>query len=54
MGAEELIDKPRVREIVDQTNTVVSEFAKFAEPYGIDAATVRSIRRALLPGVSKA
>jgi serine/threonine-protein kinase HipA len=54
LGAEELIDKPRVREIVDQTKTTVSEFAKFAEPYGVDAATVRSIRRVLAPGLSKA
>jgi serine/threonine-protein kinase HipA len=54
LGAEELIDKQRVREIVDQTRTAVAEFAEFASPYGVDAATVRSIRRILVSGVSKA
>jgi serine/threonine-protein kinase HipA len=54
LGAQELIDKRRVLEIVDQTQTAVSAFANYAKPYAIDAATVRSIRRICNENLSKA
>ncbi len=53
-SSETKLSKRRVLEIVDQTQTAVSDFANFAEPYAIDAATIRSIRRICNENLSKA